>query len=101
MNPRLIRILIVVIAIAIGLTTGYYLQKIDADMNARRVSADALREQAAALSATIADVRAGQFAYVARGRSTGWTMVTRLLRRRRKSGCLANRAHSFWFQSRR
>jgi hypothetical protein len=67
MNSRLIRILIVVIAIAIGLTTGYFLQKIDGDINAQRASADTLREQAAALSATIADVRAGQFAYVARG----------------------------------
>jgi hypothetical protein len=74
MNTRLIRILIVVIAIAIGLTTGYYLQKIDTDMNARRASADTLREQAAALAATIADVRAGQFAYVARGQGEAFWM---------------------------
>ena len=74
MNTRLIRILIVVIAIAIGLTTGFYLQRIDTDMNARRASADTLRDQAAALSATIADVRAGQFAYVARGQGEAFWM---------------------------
>jgi CHASE3 domain sensor protein len=75
MNSRLIRILIVVIAIAIGLTTGYLLQDIDRDINAQRASADALREHAAALSATIADVRAGQFAYVARGQGEAFWMA--------------------------
>jgi hypothetical protein len=74
MNSRLIRILIVVIAIAIGLTTGYFLQIIDRDINAQRASADALREHAAALSATIAEVRAGQFAYVARGQGEAFWM---------------------------
>jgi CHASE3 domain sensor protein len=67
MNSRLIRLLIVIIAIVIGLTTGYFLQNIDNDINAQRTSTDALRDQAAALTSTIADVRAGQFAYVARG----------------------------------
>lgn len=75
MHLRLIRILIVVIAIAIGLTTGYFLQEIDRDINAQRASADALREHAAALSATIADVRAGQFAYVARGQGEAFWMA--------------------------
>jgi CHASE3 domain sensor protein len=67
MNSRLIRLLIVIIAIVIGLTTGYFLQNIDNDITVQRTSTDALRDQAAALASTIADVRAGQFAYVARG----------------------------------
>ncbi len=74
MNSRLIRILIVLICIAIGLSAGYFLKNTDSDLNAQRASADMLREHAAALSATIADVRASQFAYVARGQSeTFWT----------------------------
>ena len=67
MNSRLVRLLIVIIAIVIGLTTGYFLQTIDNDINAQRTSTDVLRDHAAALTSTIADVRAGQFAYVARG----------------------------------
>src|SRR5688572_4466752 len=43
-------------------------------MNLRRASADTLREQAAALAATIADIRAGQFAYVARGQGEAFWM---------------------------
>lgn len=67
MNSRLVRTLIVVIGIAIGLTASYLLKNIDGDINRNRSSADIVRGQAAALSATLADVRAGQFAYVARG----------------------------------
>ena len=74
MNSRLIRLLIVVIAIVIGLTTGYFLQHIDRNINAQRTSTDVLRDQAAALSATIADVRAGQYAYVARGQGEAFWM---------------------------
>ena len=74
MNSRLIRTLIVVIGIAIGLTASYLLKNIDTDMNGQRSSADVLRGQAAALSATIADVRAGQFAYVARGQGEAFWM---------------------------
>jgi hypothetical protein len=67
MNSRLIRTLIVVIGIAIGFTASYLLKDIDRDINTQRSSADEVRAQAAALSATIANVRGGQFAYVARG----------------------------------
>jgi CHASE3 domain sensor protein len=67
MNSRTIRTLIVVIGIAIGLTASYLLKSIDNDINSQRSSTDDVRADAAALSATIADVRAGQFAYVARG----------------------------------
>jgi CHASE3 domain sensor protein len=74
MNLRLIRTLIVVIGIAIGLTASYFLKTIDTDINHQRSSADALREQAAALTETIADVRAGQFAYVARGQGEAFWM---------------------------
>ena len=74
MNSRLIRTLIVVIGIAIGLTASYLLKNIDTDINGQRSSADAVRAQAAALSATIADVRGGQFAYVARGQGEAFWM---------------------------
>ena len=67
MNSRLIRTLIVVIGIAIGLTASYLLKNIDNDINSQRSSTDDVRALASALSATIADVRGGQFAYVARG----------------------------------
>jgi hypothetical protein len=69
MNSRLIRLLIVVIGIVIGLSASYLLNNIDRDIDAQRSSADVLREQAATLLAAIADVRAGQVAYVARGQS--------------------------------
>ena len=74
MNSRVIRTLIVGIAIAIGLTSGYFLKDIDSDINKNRASTDAIRAQAAALSATLADVRAGQFAYVARGQGEAFWM---------------------------
>ena len=74
MNSRLIRTLIVIIAIGIGLTASYLLENIDTDINGQRSSADVLREQAAALTATMADVRAGQFAYVARGQGEAFWM---------------------------
>lgn len=74
MNSRLVRLLIVIIAIVIGLSTGYFLQTIDNDINAQRTSTEVLRDQAAALTSTIADVRAGQFAYVARGQGEAFWM---------------------------
>ena len=67
MNSRLIRVLIVAIAIATGLSASYLFKTVDNAILAQLASADVLREQAAALSATIADVRAGQAGYVARG----------------------------------
>jgi hypothetical protein len=66
--------LIVVIGIAIGLTASYLFKNIDTDIINQRSSADVLRGQAAALTATIADVRAGQFAYVARGQGEAFWM---------------------------
>jgi hypothetical protein len=74
MNSRLIRILIVVIGIAIGLSAGYLFSNVDKDINSQRTAENALRDQAAALAATIADVRAGQMAYVARGQGEAFWM---------------------------
>jgi hypothetical protein len=74
MNSRLIRTLIVVIGIAIGFTASYLLKNLDTEITGRRSSGDVLRGQAAALAATIADVRAGQFAYVARGQGEAFWM---------------------------
>ena len=74
MNSRLIRVLIVVIAIAIGLSASYLLKTVDNAILVQLASADVLREQAAALSATIADVRAGQAGYVARGQGEAFWM---------------------------
>lgn len=74
MNSRLIRLLIVVIGIAIGLSAAYLVTNIDKDIRSQRTAADALREQAAALAASIADVRAGQVAYVARGQGEAFWM---------------------------
>ena len=67
MNSRLIRISLVVIALAIGLAASSLFKNIDNSIIAQLASAGVLREQAAALTATMADVRAGQIAYVARG----------------------------------
>ena len=75
MNSRVIRILIVAIAIAIGLSSAYFLKTIDSDINGQRTSADTVRSQAAALFATLADVRAGQFAYVARGQGEAFWLA--------------------------
>ena len=74
MNSRLIRVLIVVIGIAIGLSAGYLFSNVDKDINAQRTSENALRDEAAALAATIADARAGQMAYVARGQGEAFWM---------------------------
>ena len=74
MSSRLIRLLIVVIGIFIGLTAAYFLKNIDSDLNAHRAATDVVRDQAATLSSTIADIRAGQFAYVARGQGEAFWM---------------------------
>jgi len=75
MNSRLIRLLIVVIGIAIGLSAGFLFSNVDKDINAQRISENALRDDAAALAATIADARAGQMAYVARGQGEVFWMA--------------------------
>ena len=74
MNPRLVRVLLIVIGIAIGSAAAYYLKDLDTRITTQRASTDALRAQASALTATIAEVRAGQFAYVARGQGEAFWM---------------------------
>ena len=74
MNSRLIRALIVTVGIAIVSVASYFLNDLNNQINAHRSSSDNLREQASALMATIAGVRAGQFAYVARGQNQDFWM---------------------------
>lgn len=83
MNSRLIRVLLVVIAIATGFTASYFLKDIENRIIGDRAAADALREQARALTATIAEVRAAQVAYVAQGQGEAFWMnhVAQLLPR--------------------
>jgi hypothetical protein len=64
----------VVIGIAVVSAAAYFLNDLNAQINSHRSSMDNLREQAAALGATIAGVRAGQFGYVARGQNEDFWM---------------------------
>jgi len=75
MNSRLMRVLIVVIGIVIGSTAAYFLKNLDTSINAHRAAADTLQDRAKALDAAIADVRAGQLAYVARGQGEAFWMT--------------------------
>ena len=75
MNQRLIRILLVVIGVAVGTATAYFLRDFDIRINAQRTSLESLRDQAKALNSTIADMRAGQVAYVARGQGEAFWMA--------------------------
>ncbi len=74
MNSRPIRVLIVLVGIAIASSAAYFLNNLNTQINMHRSSTDALRDQATGLTATIAEVRAGQFAYVARGQSEPFWM---------------------------
>ena len=99
MNSRLIRLLIVVIGIAIGLSAGFLFSNVDKDINAQRISENALRDDAAALAATIADARAGQMAYVARGQGEVFWMahvesLTPILQKRAAEFGASDRARS-------
>lgn len=75
MLTRLMRILIVVIGVAIGFAAASLLKDLDTQIQTQRVSTDSLRDRARALAATIADVRAGQFAYVAQGQGEAFWMM--------------------------
>jgi hypothetical protein len=81
MNSRLIRVFLVVVAIAIGVTAGYFLKTTESNMAGSREAANTLRDQRDALLATLADVRAAQVAYVARGQGDAFWMsrVAKLL----------------------
>ena len=69
------RALLVVIGVVVGCAAGYLVLNLDKQLNAQQAAAAALREQAHALRATIAEVRAGQFAYVAEGQGRAFWMT--------------------------
>ncbi len=81
MGSRLIRFLFVLLAIAAGVAASYYLKQIDAAFAKDRADTGALQIQAQALLTTLADVRAAQVGYVARGQGGDFWMgrVSRLL----------------------
>ena len=74
MNTRLIRGLLLVIAIAIISAATYLVKQSDATLVADRAAADALREQARTLAGSIADMRTAQVAYVAHGQGADFWM---------------------------
>jgi hypothetical protein len=74
MNSRPIRMLLVVVAFGVGIAASYFLRNLETELTHRRSSLDTLRDQANALTTTIVSVRAGQFAYVARGQGEGFWM---------------------------
>ena len=81
MNSRLIRVLLVLVAVGVGIAAAYFLKTIDTRTAQERQAADAMREQARALSSTLFELRAAQVAYVARGQvETFWMdRVSKLL----------------------
>jgi hypothetical protein len=81
MNSRLIRVLFVIMAMAIGINVGYFLKTIEAKIAGSRAAAETLRDQSSALLATLADARAAQVAYVAQGQGEAFWMdrVSKLL----------------------
>ena len=68
-------------AIAIGVSAGYFLKTIEAKITGSRAAAETLRDQSSALLTTLADVRAAQVAYVAQGQGEAFWMdrVSKLL----------------------
>jgi hypothetical protein len=81
MSSRFIRILLVVFAIALGFAASYFLKVVDSQLISNGAAADGLRDQAKMLIGSLADVRASQVAYVARGRGDAFWMarVSKLL----------------------
>jgi CHASE3 domain sensor protein len=81
MNSRLIRVLLVLVAVGVGIAAAYFLKTIDTRTTRERQAADAMREHARALSSTLFELRAAQVAYVARGQVEAFWMdrVSKLL----------------------
>jgi hypothetical protein len=67
MNIRVIRVLLVALAIAVVSAASYFLKQSDEALNNDRAVADSLRNQTRTLAALIAEMRTAQVAYVARG----------------------------------
>lgn len=75
MNTRPTRVLLVVVAVAIGCSAGYFLHDLNTRLEAERAAADSLRDQARTLNEGIAAARAGQISYVASGQSAPYWMA--------------------------
>jgi CHASE3 domain sensor protein len=92
MRNRFVRIFIVLAALAAGAASAYTVRGIDRQMTSERAAEQALRDQARALVAAIADARAGQQAYVAQGQGADFwsarvsSLVTALDQRLRAFG---------------
>ena len=67
MLVRVLRLLLVVVAISGVATAGYFLKQTDTRMEEARVAAELLRAEAQSITASIAEVRAAQVGYVAQG----------------------------------
>ena len=67
MNIRVIRVLLVVLAIAVVSAASYFLRQTDSALSNDRAVADSLRNRTRTLAALIAEMRTAQVAYVARG----------------------------------
>src|SRR5215210_7253362 len=78
---RLIRVFLLVIAIAIISAGSYFLKRSDTTLVAERIAADALRDQARTIGALIAEMRTAEVAYVALGQGQDFWMgrVTTML----------------------
>ena len=74
MNSRTMRFLVVAIAVVIGSSAAYFLNDLESRITTQRASVETLRDQAKALSATIAMCRR-QVAYVARGQGEAFWMA--------------------------
>jgi hypothetical protein len=74
MNTRIVRALLLVIAIAIISAATYLVKQSDATLVADRAAEDELREQARTLAGSIADMRTAQVAYVAQGQGAEFWM---------------------------
>ena len=74
MRHRLLRISLVLVAVAAGAAAGYAVWGLDREVAAHRAAERAAADQARALVATIAEVRASEQAYVAQGQGAEfWT----------------------------
>src|SRR2546421_10250873 len=67
MNIRVLRVLLVVLAVAVVSTASYFLKQSEASLSDDRAVAESLRDQTRTLAALIAEMRTAQVAYVARG----------------------------------
>src|SRR5262245_53788241 len=74
MQSRVFRALLVVVAVSVGLASGYFLKTIETHIQAARAAADTLRARARTLTITVADVRVAQTGYVARGQGERFWM---------------------------